>query len=138
MASEKKKLPSVAMQTLQGSFLALVNGGPLAITKDFFSAPVSASGSSGAGVSLVFDAEQDYFRVELGDAEARKVYANALHYLFSEGCSAMTEVKRQLVQDDDQIPLFNAVADSFNMQCKELSKVPELKGYEFEKLVLEK
>lgn len=86
----------------------------------------------------MFDAEEDYYRVELPETAARKVYANALHYLFSEGYAAMKAVKAQLVQDDDQIPLFNAVADSFNMQCKELAKVPELKSYEFEKLVLEK
>lgn len=68
------------------------------------------------------------------------MYANALYYLFSKGWDATNKVKTYLSmpKNEDQKPLFNAVVDSFNMQCKELSKLPELKSYGFEKLVLEK
>lgn len=61
------------MQTLQGSFLALVNGGPLGITKSFFCEPPVAKEQALAEskISLVFDAEQDYYRVEFPEADAR-------------------------------------------------------------------
>ena len=50
---------AVAMQTLQGSFLALVNGGPFAITKSFFNEPPAAQDATSkkSEMSLVFDAE---------------------------------------------------------------------------------
>ena len=56
------------MQTLQGSFLALVNGGPLAITKEFFKEQVTGESGSADVIRLVFDTENDYYRIELNDS----------------------------------------------------------------------